>query len=81
MNLFRSEEYIRNWSEFQAGPSSTTEAGILSLPDAMAIMSAPFLSERLSGRYVSTAQDTRPKFVERLLEVTNNEPFWDPRPK
>ena len=82
MNLFRSEEHVRNWSEFQA----ETEAGILSLIDAMAIMSTPRMSERFNGRYISTVhistvQDTLPQFVERLLQVTDNEPFWDPRPK
>jgi hypothetical protein len=77
MNLFRSEEHVRNWPEFQA----ETEAGILSLIDAMAIMSTPRMSERFNGRYISTVQDTLPQFVERLLQVTDNEPFWDPRPK
>jgi len=39
------------------------------------------MSERFNGRYISTVQDTLPQFVERLLQVTDNEPFWDPRPK
>ena len=44
-------------------------------------MSTPRMSERFNGRYISTVQDTLPQFVERLLQVTDNEPFWDPRPK
>ena len=76
MNLFRSKEHAKNWSQFKAG----TEAGILSLGDAMSIMSTPRHRIRLSTNYVSTLQETVPAFVARLLEVTNNSPYWDLRP-
>jgi hypothetical protein len=76
MNLFRSKEHAKNWSQFQAG----TEAGILSLSDAMRAMSTPRHRNRLSPNYVSTSQDSVPAFVARLLEVTDNSPFWDMRP-
>jgi len=76
MNLFRSKEHAKNWSQFKQG----TEAGILSLSDAMSIMSTPRHRNRLSPNYVSTLQDTVPAFVARLLETTNNSPFWDLRP-
>ena len=76
MNLFRSKEHVRNWAQFSAG----TEAGILSLADALRVMSTPRHRDRLSGRYVSTIQDSIPAFVQRLLEVSNQSPFWDLRP-
>lgn len=75
MNLFRSKEHAKKWPEFKPG----TEAGILSLADAMRVMSTPRHRDRLSGRYVSTLPDTVPAFVARLLEVSGNSPFWDLR--
>ena len=77
MNLFRSEEHVRNWSQFKPG----TEAGSLTLADAMAIMSTPRHRDRLSGHYVSSAPELLPQFVERLLDVTDEASFWDPRPQ
>lgn len=75
MNLFRSKEHAKNWSQFKEG----TDAGILPLRDAMSIMSTPRHRNRLSPNYASTRQDTVPAFVARLLEVTNNSPYWDLR--
>jgi hypothetical protein len=76
MNLFRSKEHVKNWSQFKAG----TEAGMLTLGDAMRVMSTPRHRNRLSAKYVSTVQETMPSFVQRLLEVTDNSPYWDLRP-
>ena len=76
MNLFRSKEHARNWSQFKAG----TEAGLLSLADAMRVMSTPRHRNRLSPDYVSSLAETAPAFVARLLEVTGNSPYWDMRP-
>jgi len=76
MNLFRSKEHARKWSQFKAG----TEAGLLTLGDAMRVMSTPRHRNRLSAKYVSTAPETLPAFVARLLEVSGNAPFWDLRP-
>jgi hypothetical protein len=75
MNLFRSKEHVKNWSQFKPG----TEAGMLSLSDAMKVMSTPRHRNRLSANYVSKVQETMPVFVARLLEVTDNSPFWDLR--
>ena len=74
MNLFRSEEDARNWSEFEAG----TEDGIISLADGARIMSTPRHRERLSGKTVSSAPNFAPAFFEHLKTVTNNSPFWAP---
>jgi len=74
MNIFRSKEHARNWSEFEAG----TEDGIISLQDGASLMGTPRHSERLSGRCISSAPDHRPKFYEHVRKVTNNSPFWAP---
>jgi len=73
MNLFRSKEHVNKWPQFQAG----TEAGILSVEDAMRIMSTPRHRNRLNP---AKAPDNAPAFVARLPEVSDNSPFWDLRP-
>lgn len=76
MNLFRSKEHARNWSQYKEG----TEAGLLSLDQAMRIMSTPRHQNRLQPDYVSRMQETMPPFVQQLLDVSRNSPFWDLRP-
>jgi hypothetical protein len=76
MNLFRSKEHARNWSQFREG----TEAGILSLADAMRIMSTPRHRNRLSSNYVTKLPETVAAFAARLAEVSGNAPHWDLRP-
>lgn len=74
MNLFRSKEHARNWSQFEAG----TEEGIISLQDGASLMSTPRHRDRLSGHYVSSVPESAPIFFEKIREVTNNSPFWQP---
>ena len=74
MNLFRSEEHARRWSGFAAG----SDDGIITLDQAMAMMSTPRQRERLSGRYVSAFPTYAAPFFARLREVTNNSPYWAP---
>ena len=72
MNLFRSEEDVRRWSGF--APDSA--AGILTLEQAMAVMSTPRQRDRLNGRYVSSFPSYAAPFFTRLAEVTNDSPYW-----
>ena len=74
MNLFRSKEHARKWSEFEVG----TEEGIISLQDGASLMSTPRHSERLSGHYVSSVSENASIYFENLRKVTNNSPFWAP---
>jgi hypothetical protein len=76
MNLFRSKEHARNWSQYKEG----TEAGLLTLDQAMKIMSTPRHRNRLLPDYVSRLQETVPAFVQKLLDVSGNSPFWNLRP-
>ncbi|MDH5349276.1 MAG: hypothetical protein OEX78_00490 [Betaproteobacteria bacterium] len=43
-------------------------------------MSTPRHRNRLRPDYVSTLPETVPEFVQRLLQVSGNSPFWDLRP-
>jgi len=71
MNLFRSEEHIRNWSGFKAG----TEEGIIPLPDMAKIFSVSFFTRRLDDDYVSHMQEYS---MEIVGVVKNMGPFWQP---
>ncbi|MBI4247584.1 MAG: hypothetical protein HY728_07165 [Candidatus Rokubacteria bacterium] len=74
MNLFRSEEHARRWSGFMAG----SDVGILSLDQAMAIMSTPRHRDRFTGRYVSSFPGYAAPFFARIREVTGGDPYWAP---
>jgi hypothetical protein len=74
MNLFRSEEHARRWSGFRAEAAG----GLLSVADAMAVMSTPRHRDRLSGHYVSSAPASAPAFFEHLKRITHDSPFWAP---
>ncbi|MFC1883732.1 hypothetical protein ACFL2O_03080 [Thermodesulfobacteriota bacterium] len=49
MNLFRSEEHVRNWSGYKKG----TKDGIVSLSDMARLFSGDFFKKRLESDYVS----------------------------
>jgi hypothetical protein len=74
MNLFRSEEDARRWAEFVPG----SDAGIITLEQAMAIMSTPRQRERFNGHYVSSSTSYAAAFFARLREVTGGDPYWAP---
>ena len=75
MHLFRSEEDARNWSEFPRG----TEPGLMPLSEAAKLLSSPRNRDRLKPDYVSTLTDSASQFIETLMAVSGNNPFWDPR--
>ena len=74
MNLFRSEEDAGRWPEFVPG----SEAGIITLEQAMAIMSTPRHRDRFSGHYVSSSPEYTAAFFAKLREVTGGDPYWAP---
>jgi len=74
MNLFRSEEDVKRWSDWVPG----SDAGIVTLEQAMAIMSTPRQRERFSGHYVSSAPGYAAAFFAKLREVTGGSPYWAP---
>jgi len=52
MNLFRSEEHIRNWVRYDP----VTEEGILPLEDLVKFFSGKFSKKRLDLNYVSDSE-------------------------
>jgi len=53
MNLFRSEEHVRNWSGFK----TNTEEGINKLSDVVGLFSANLFTRRLDPDYASRMKD------------------------
>jgi len=76
MNLFRSEEHIRNWVQFAAG----TEEGILPLDDLLKLFSGSYFRKRLDPDWVSCSRDYAIEMVTTLKEMGRTGPFWT-RPK
>ncbi len=71
MNLFRSEEHVRNWSGFKAG----TEEGINPLSNLAGLFSINFFSKRLDADYLSRL----PEYLAELVEAVKGlGSFWQP---
>ena len=71
MNLFRSEEHIRNWNGFK----SNTEAGINRPADVVTLFSSDFFTRRLDPDYASRMHGYMQEFVGQLKQM---DPFWHP---
>jgi hypothetical protein len=71
MNLFRSEEHVRNWSGFKAG----TEKGMNKVADIAGLFSGHFFTRRLDPDYVSRM----PEYLKELIGVLKGMgSFWQP---
>jgi hypothetical protein len=69
MNLFRSEEHVRNWSGFKAD----TEEGIVQLSDMVGLFSANFFNKRLDPDYASHMQEY---LMEVIGALKDRGSFW-----
>jgi hypothetical protein len=72
MNLFRSEEHIRNWASFVEG----TDDGITSLPDMVKLFSGPYFRRRLDSDYVSHMFEYAQEMMATMKELGKTGPFW-----
>jgi hypothetical protein len=73
MNLFRSEEHVKNWNGFRAG----TEEGILPVPDLVKLFSGPLFTRRLDPDYVSSGMYLE-QFRQAVVELGKARQFWSP---
>jgi hypothetical protein len=74
MNLFRSEEHIRNWARYD----STAEQGILPLQDVVTVFSGKFMKKLLDSDYASHALEYFAETLSVLSEIAKTRPFWTP---
>jgi hypothetical protein len=72
MNLFRSEEHIRNW----AGFDPATAAGIIPLQNLATLFSGNFFTRRLDPDYVSQNKEYLGEFLAEIAELAKTRPFW-----
>ena len=72
MNLFRSEEHIRNWSRFDAG----AEQGIVPLADLVKLFSLDMFKKRLEPDYATRSREYARAFLSAVAELGKISPFW-----
>jgi len=73
MNLFRSEEHIRNWAGFKNG----TEEGIIPLDDLVTLFSGNYFRRRLDP---SHSREYAREMVATLKKIGKTGPFWQLKP-
>jgi hypothetical protein len=74
MNLFRSEEHVRNWADFDP----TAEEGILALADLAGAFSGNFFRRRLDPDYISRYPEYMGELMGVMGELAKTRPFWTP---
>jgi len=72
MNLFRSEEHVRNWSGFKSG----TEEGIVELSVLTRLFSIDVFTRRLDPNYFSRLKEYRAARNAAWGEIMKMSPFW-----
>jgi hypothetical protein len=72
MNLFRSEEHIRNWVRYDPA----AEQGILPLQNLVSLFSGTFFQKRLDLDYASNALKYFGEVLSIISEIAKKLPFW-----
>jgi hypothetical protein len=76
MNLFRSEEHVRNWAWFDPA----TEEGIIPLSDLVKLFSGPYFRKRMDPDWVPRSREYAREMVATMTQIGKTGPFWQ-RPK
>jgi hypothetical protein len=72
MNLFRSEEHVRNWVQFVPD----TDEGITPLADLVKLFSGPYFTQRRQPNWVSRSKEYAREMLRTMKEVGKTGPFW-----
>jgi hypothetical protein len=72
MNLFRSEEHVKNWSLYD--PASAD--AIMPLADWALVFSGPLMRNRLKPDYLAHVQEYTPEIFHALRNLGKTGPFW-----
>jgi hypothetical protein len=72
MNLFRSEEHVRQWALFE--PSS--QDGIVPVADFTTIVAGPRHRERLAPDYLLRVAELSRDMPARFERAGKGSPFW-----
>jgi hypothetical protein len=74
MNLFRSEEHVKNWSLYDA----VSAESIMSLADWATVFSGPLFRNRLEPDYLSRINEYASEFLMSFTKLGKAGPFWTP---
>jgi hypothetical protein len=72
MNLFRSEEHVKNWSGYD--PASAEM--IMPLADYALAFSGPLARNRLEPDYLSRVPEYKSELLLTLQKLGKASPFW-----
>ncbi|MDP2950577.1 MAG: hypothetical protein Q8P22_13725 [Chloroflexota bacterium] len=72
MNLFQSEEHVRNWSQYD--PESAD--GTMPLADYVTLFSTALFRERLQPDYLLRLPQFLPEWMATLVRLGKTAPFW-----
>ncbi len=74
MNLFRSEEHVKNWSLYD----SVSAESIMPLSNWAEAFSGPLFRNRLKPDYLSRIQEYASGLFASLQKLGKAGPFWTP---
>ena len=74
MNLFRSEEHVKNWSLYD----SASVESIMPLSDWALVFSGPLMRNRLESDYLTRVQEYAAELFSSLKRLGKSGPFWTP---
>ena len=72
MNLFRSEEHVRNWAQYD----SESADGTMPLRDYATLFSGGMFRERLAPDYLLRIPQLAGDWVATLIKLGKTGPFW-----
>ena len=72
MNLFRSEEHVRNWSLYD----SESADGIMPLRDYATLFGTGLFRQRLEPDYVLRLPQLAIEWMAALAKLGKTRPFW-----
>ena len=74
MNLFRSEEHVKNWTLY----ASNSAESIIPVVGYAQAFSGPLFKNRLAPNYLSRLQEYSGEFLKTLQKMGKGGPFWIP---
>jgi hypothetical protein len=72
MNLFRSEEHVKNWSQYDP----ISEEAIMPVADWAYVFSGPLFRNRLEPDIIARTPEYYAEGSGRLAELGKTGPFW-----
>ena len=72
MNLFRSEEHVKGWSQYDP----ISEEAIMPLSDWAHVFSGPIFRHRLAPDYLARTPEYTEKHFSTLKKLGKTGPFW-----